>query len=224
MAKFWAAGAVKTRLASRIGGEAAAEFQRLSLACLLQRLTCLECDRVVAFAPADRRHDFEALAGPNWEFEPQAQGDLGRRMQAWFEAGLAAGYRQQVLLGADSPNVPIEHIRQAFEMLATRGVVLGPSADGGYYLVGAAEATPPIFSGIDWSTPNVLAQTRLRLQEAGLPCGLLPEWYDVDEWADLSRLRADLAGDTASEGAVGPLRRWLAAVAPADAGEPDDGR
>ena len=120
---------------------------------------------------------------------------------------MGRGIQQFVVIGADSPNVPIEFIEQAFDELSRVPVVLGPSEDGGYYLLGTAGFVPPIFEQIAWGTPAVWSQTTTRLASAQLPFARLPSWYDVDRLTDLRRLLDDLA--TCHEPELRELRRRI---------------
>jgi rSAM/selenodomain-associated transferase 1 len=202
-AKYWLPGAVKTRLAAHVGNEGAAALYKQFLKATLHRTRGVAQRRVLAFTPAGRRHEFAALAGSGWQCEPQAEGDLGTRMRRFFaeqlaeevssagEERTAAARRRVVLIGSDSPTIPVPFIQQAFAILDQVPLVLGPTPDGGYYLVGAAGRVPPIFGGIEWSTPQVWRQTVESLAAAGRPFARLPEWYDVDEPADLLRLREE---------------------------------
>ncbi len=206
-AKYWQAGAVKTRLAQSIGEESAAALHLTFLRTLLHRFAALPVSRVLSFSPLDRRAEFAGLAGSVWEIEPQSAGDLGQRMAAFFQAAFEQGCERVVLIGSDSPTLPVAYITQAFEHLATHPVVLGPSADGGYYLVGASHRVPPIFSGVAWSTCEVWKQTLHLLEAAQIPVAELPPWYDVDDIEDLCRLAAALKRDAAED-----LRELAAAV------------
>jgi uncharacterized protein len=107
---------------------------------------------------------------------------------------LARGHTAAVVLNADSPNLPTLLLNRAAEMLALPGdrAVLGPSADGGYYLLGLKAAHRRMFEDIAWSTERVGEQTHERAREIGLDLHLLPEWYDVDDIATLRRLHGEL--------------------------------
>jgi rSAM/selenodomain-associated transferase 1 len=206
-AKHWTPGEVKTRLGRDVGVVAAARLHRAFLATSLRRLRTLGERRVLAYSPGDRGRDFADLAGDDWTCLPQFDGDLGQRMERYFDRAFARGARRVVLVGADSPNLPLEYIRRSFQLLEDRAVVLGPADDGGYYLIGAAGSVPPIFSDIAWSTPQVLPRTVERLAEAGISCTTLPPWYDVDQLSDLRRLRADVAPPAEND----PDLAWLRA-------------
>lgn len=192
-AKYWQPGSVKTRLAATIGDLAASRLYREFVQCLVERFQQIGDCRILAFAPPDARAEFHALVPASWELQPQCAGDLGTRMQHYFGQALEAGRRQVLLIGSDSPTLPKVVVRQAFEALDQHQAVLGPTADGGYYLVGISGTVPPIFEGIDWSTDSVWQQTVDRLRAAGVTYAELPEWYDVDQAADLQTLRAELA-------------------------------
>ena len=95
------------------------------------------------------------------------------------------GFVRVVIIGSDSPTLPVEYIEQAFDALARAPVVLGPARDGGYYLIGLATGVlPPIFSDMPWSQPTLFNATRQRLSDAEIPLSVLPEWFDVDQLAD----------------------------------------
>lgn len=149
---------------------------------------------MLAFTPVDRRADFESLAAGAWAIEPQAMGDLGRRMQHYFTQAFTSGLERVVLIGSDSPTLPLEYVTRAFDLLEDHPVVLGPSDDGGYYLVGASGNVPPIFSDIHWSSPQVWDQTIALLERSGCPFAVLPQWYDIDDADSLKRLSEELNG------------------------------
>ncbi|MBI3462957.1 MAG: TIGR04282 family arsenosugar biosynthesis glycosyltransferase [Planctomycetes bacterium] len=191
-AKYWTPGQVKTRLAAALGQEAAARLYAAFLRTTLSRFRHCGDRRVVVFSPSDRRGEFKALCSGDWELAPQSTGDLGDRMHRFFADAFAKGASRIVLIGSDSPTLPAEYIDRAFDLLADSPVVLGPTTDGGYYLVGISGQIPPIFEGIAWSTPQVWRQTAERLAVAQLRYDILPQWYDVDESADLERLREEV--------------------------------
>lgn len=193
LAKYWAPGDVKTRLAQAVGDQAAARLAREFLRCSLRRLERVDCrQRVLSYWPRQRRSEFARLAGPSWRLNCQSEGDLGERLRACFDQAWHDGASQTVLLGADSPSLPLERIEQAFASLERSPLALGPTDDGGYYLMGARPPTPPLFAGVQWGTAAVWQQTidlarRHHLDFAELNC-----WFDVDQWEDLQRLRSQL--------------------------------
>ena len=98
-----------------------------------------------------------------------------------------------MVVGADSPTLPLDQVARAFEELGRADVVLGPALDGGYYLVGCGPRRPPIFAGIAWSTGRVLADTVAALSDPCWRLALLPPWYDVDTPDDWAMLCGHLA-------------------------------
>jgi hypothetical protein len=192
-AKYWEPGRVKTRLAAAIGDQAASSLYRRFVLTLVQRFADVGQRRVLAYTPAERQTEFESLAAEDWQLAAQAGGNLGERMQAYFANAFRSGATRVVLIGSDSPNLPLDYVNDAFQQLDDAPVVLGPADDGGYYLVGAAGSVPPIFAGIQWSSPQVWAQTLNRLRDADCPYGVLPVWYDVDDLASLRQVYQDLA-------------------------------
>jgi rSAM/selenodomain-associated transferase 1 len=119
----------------------------------------------------------------------QGEGTLGMRMEralAPFLPGAA------VLIGTDTPSIPPRLLRRSLALLRDAAVVIGPSLDGGYYLVGVRGTMPDIFRGIRWGGARVLEQTVMRLRRAGAHYALGPSWYDVDRWSDLMLLTTHL--------------------------------
>jgi rSAM/selenodomain-associated transferase 1 len=192
-AKWPAPGAVKTRLASHTSPEWAAHVARAFLGDTLERLAVLPVRRVLAYAPPEAGAAFAALTGDGYETVPQAFGDLGQRLAVFLEQQLQNGANAVVIVGADSPTLPLEHVTQAFRALDDADLVLGPTTDGGYYLLGCGRRVPPIFAGIDWSTNRVLAQTVACLADPAWRLALLPPWYDVDTVEDWTMLCGHLA-------------------------------
>jgi rSAM/selenodomain-associated transferase 1 len=218
-AKYWQPGQVKTRLAADIGFQPAARLHRLSLETLLERFSGVADRRVLAFAPAERAGDFAALVeahdpsgAGHWSLERQAAGDLGMRMQHYFASAFARGARRVVLIGSDSPTLADSFVAEAFNRLTTADAVVGPTADGGYYLIGLSRWVPGLFDNVAWSTPAVMRHTLERLGSARCSYHILPSWYDVDTLADLVRLRSELAGDQPGE--LLPLRQLVEELGP----------
>ncbi|MFN4258766.1 MAG: TIGR04282 family arsenosugar biosynthesis glycosyltransferase [Gemmataceae bacterium] len=191
-AKWPEAGHVKTRLAAATSAAWAAEVARAFLLDTLERMAGLDARRVLVFTPPSAARQLAPLASC-YELIPQVDGSLGQRMASFLARQLQDGTREVVLIGADSPTLPVAYVRQAFAALAQADVVLGPSTDGGYYLLGCRERVPPIFDGISWSGPTVLWETITRLSSPEWRLALLPPWYDVDTLDDWHMLQGHLA-------------------------------
>jgi len=187
MAKHPVPGRVKTRLAAVLGADAACALYVAFVLDLAERLGALPYAVTWAYTPADA--PFAALL-PGARCRPQRGRDLGERLAAAIADELAAGPGPVLAIGADAPHVPEAALAEAASALG-RGadVVLGPAADGGYYLIGLRAPAPGLFAGIDWSTGEVLEATLARAQAAALAVHFLPPSFDVDRPADLVLLR-----------------------------------
>jgi uncharacterized protein len=192
-AKWPALGVVKTRLAARWGEEWATRVAEAFLRDTLLRLATVRARRIVAFAPDEARSNFGALAGDAFTLVPQEVGDLGRRLAAFFTRQIEGEADAVVVVGADSPTLPVEFIERAFTELERADVVLGPACDGGYYLLGCRHRTPPLFTNIAWGGSRVLAETVAALSDTSWRLAVLPPWYDVDTPEDWNMLCGHLA-------------------------------
>jgi uncharacterized protein len=205
-------GGVKTRLCPPLSATAAAQLYRCFVLDILDRVRAVNgITPAVAYAPRRGRRFFAAVR-PRMLLIPQAGADLGARMAGVFERLFARGFEAVVLIGADSPTLPPAYLRRAIRAVRRSDVdgVIGPSEDGGYYLIGLRRPCPELFDGIAWSTGRVLAQTLARARRAGRRLRALPTWYDVDTVEDLRRLAAELRG---RRGAPVRTRRLVGAAA-----------
>jgi hypothetical protein len=141
-----------------------------------------------------------------WTVGIQAPGDLGARLSGFFEGAFRLQARRVVVLGSDSPTLPLEIVDDAFEELARTDVTLGPAADGGYYLLGCRLFLPDLFRGISWGSELVLRQTREAIDRLGHRYRLLPPWYDVDLPRDVERLREEIGFLGRTQPALVPKR------------------
>lgn len=195
MAKAPVPGQAKTRLLPAISAEEAAEFSRSLLIDLLNHLQGLDrADFYLAFAPDESQLLMEQIAPARFQLFPQQGDNLGARMNAVFEKLFQMGHNNIALIGSDLPPVPLNFFGEAYAFLeaSENRVVLGPSRDGGYYLVGCNRPTPQIFQNMDWSHSEVLAQTLARLAALKIEYHLLPIWFDIDTPDDLRHLRSAL--------------------------------
>lgn len=179
-------GLAKTRLIPALGPETAAAVYRLlaEAEVAATRPKAREYDRLFCFSPADAEARIRAWF-PGEGVWPQPEGDLGQRMATAFEAGFRSGARRVALVGTDIPWVTRGLVARSFEALASADVVLGPTHDGGYYLVAMARPLPQLFEGIEWSSTGVLAATRDRAQALGLETHLVMPLTDIDTIDDL---------------------------------------
>ncbi len=214
-------GQVKTRLAAQTSPQWAARVAETFLKDIVARLGNFAAQRVLAYAPAQAESYFADLVQGRFNLIPQAEGDLGRRMETFLAGQLKEGAQSVVLVGADSPTIPLAFIDQAFEELTQADLVLGPATDGGYYLLGVSSgqsaggsclcafwplpsagcplscplptAHCPLFQGIAWGQPTVLRETIAQLEGSSVRLKLLSPWYDVDTLDDWRMLQGHLA-------------------------------
>src|SRR5262245_16609307 len=191
MAKAPLPGQVKTRLQPSLTAEEAAELSRSLLVDQLNHLQELATtDFYLAFAPVDAQCLMEKLAPSCFYLFPQQGDDLGSRMAAVFDRLFQMGHNKIALIGGDLPPVPLGFFNQAYTFLESseKRVVLGPSRDGGYYLVGSNQSMPQLFSGMSWSHSEVLKETQNKLASLRVDYCLLPPWFDIDTVDDLRYL------------------------------------
>jgi rSAM/selenodomain-associated transferase 1 len=186
-------GSSKTRVAARIGAGNAAALADAFTRDALTRANKLGLPLVIAGSAngaVDDSHYFRSMARRfKATLIDQEQGNLGIRMTRVLAPFSHDGV---LLVGTDTPSLPVSALRRALSLIRRNHVVLGPSLDGGYYLVGIRGAVPDMFRGIQWGGPRVFQQTIARLQKRGIRAALAPTWYDVDRWEDLMLLAEHL--------------------------------
>ena len=190
--KFPEPGRVKTRLAATVGAARAAEIYGQLAETVLQRIPMGE-DVVVMFDPPERGAEVEAWLRRAGEartlrFLAQAAGDLGVRLERAFAAAFAEGCEAVAAIGSDCVELTPAHFAEAWQALATHDAALGPTADGGYYLLALRAPHAGLFERIAWSTGAVFQQTLDRAAEGGLRVHLLPMLRDVDTEEDWRRV------------------------------------
>jgi uncharacterized protein len=200
MCKARRPGTTKTRLAAVVGSEQAA----LMAACFLRDVaTAAEavpqdigrrCYGV--YAPKNAEAALEAILPASFGLLLQEDTGFGVVLSSAVRQLLEAGHGCAVLINADSPTLPSQLLTETITALCKPGdrVVLGPTVDGGYYLIGLKAPHPSLFHDIPWSTSDVYRLTVARARAIGLPVTVLPVWYDVDDAETLAWLRDELAG------------------------------
>lgn len=190
-------GAVKTRLTPALTSSRAASLA----AAFVQDVVAgahLACASVlIAYAPTDGVATLAPLL-PTATFWVEQQGaDLGARLDCAMAYAEAQGFGPMVILGTDSPTLPPAYLQNALDALLSgdADTVIGPTDDGGYYLVGTRRHVSGLFAEVAWSTPAACAQTVANAERLGLRLLRLPSWYDIDTFDDLARLQAEFRGD-----------------------------
>lgn len=193
-------GAGKTRLQPLFGAEGAASLS----ACFIQDVAAaveavpeaVGRQGYAIYAPAGSEAALRPLLPPGWGLVQRQDADLGVVLLSSLAGFLAEGHDCALVINADSPTLSPLLVAAAIAALRAPGdrLVLGPAADGGYYLVGLKRPHARVFQEVRWSTPEVLSTTLGRAAEIGLPVALLPLWYDVDDAESLALLEAEIAG------------------------------
>jgi rSAM/selenodomain-associated transferase 1 len=216
-------GRAKTRLIPVLGPAGAAELQRRMTVRVLKQVEVLvarrthsvrdaggvgspgQVDALAARQPVAVEIRFEGgdadrmvqWLGPQWTYRSQGEGDIGARMARALAEAVAEGVPTAVLIGTDIPDLSTAILAEAFQQLADHEIVIGPAADGGYYLIGVrreryVELAPLLFQGLDWGSENVLRDTRSVLAPAQVTVHLLPTLQDIDRPEDLAAWEASV--------------------------------
>jgi rSAM/selenodomain-associated transferase 1 len=209
-AKAPEAGRAKTRLAPPLTLEEAAGVARACLEDTLRRFPPKLGAAWTLFldgAADEALRDAAIRAGVRTA--PQGEGDLGSRLALAFETLRAEGASRIVAIGADSPTLDPSRIGEALDALRRHDAVLGPAADGGYYLIGLSRDAGDLFERTPWSTRDAARVTLERAAARGFTIARLAEWYDVDDVPSLRRAARDLS-ETECPSLAAALRRVAA--------------
>jgi rSAM/selenodomain-associated transferase 1 len=225
MTKAPQAGRVKTRLVPPLTPEEAAELNKCFLRDTAAAISSANSRRpvgdegktarsspIAVYTPVGAESAYTDVLPADFSLLPQRGDEFGERLYFAVEDLFKCGFESVCLIDSDSPTVPAENFANAVELLSTieDRVVLGPSDDGGYYLIGMKKPHRHLFEQIDWSTERVLNQTMQRATEIGIEVKLLPTGYDVDDDASLRRLCNELLTDTTSADIAPHTREFLA--------------
>jgi rSAM/selenodomain-associated transferase 1 len=208
-------GRVKTRLTERLTEAEAARLYEAFLRDTLAQYAALAETRGAALRLYHAGPDWPAALAPEGaSLHRQRSGGLGARMAAAFRETFAAGAGTALIAGTDCPTLPPAFLGEAFDTLQREAetVCIGPSTDGGYYLLGTRRPAERLFDDMSYSHSGVFDQTLARIAETGRTPVVLPEWYDVDRPADLHRLAADLS-DRAAAARAPRTRRQIRTLA-----------
>ncbi len=190
--RFPKPGTSKTRLIPALGKKGAANLQKKMTAVVLEQIKLLRtkryCDLKICYTGADR-DCMEQWLGSTFSYEEQCSGDLGKRMHHSISNHLSS-YRSVILVGSDCPSIDQGVFDDACNQLQNHDIVLGPSYDGGYYLIGVSAGIAPqdlafLFTAMDWGQPDVLTQTINRADRLQISYKLLKKLHDIDTPADL---------------------------------------
>jgi rSAM/selenodomain-associated transferase 1 len=232
MTKAPQAGRVKTRLVPPLTPEEAAELNKCFLRDTAAAISITRSRRpagdssktrfeqggaarangIAVYTPVGAEAVYTDILPADFSLLPQRGDKFGERLYFAVEDLFNCGFDAVCLIDSDSPTVPEENFQQAVELLSSGDdrVVLGPSDDGGYYLIGVKKPHRHLFEQIDWSTERVLDQTIDRAAEIGFEVKLLPTGYDVDDGASLRRLCDELLGEGENKSVAPITREFLA--------------
>lgn len=189
-------GAVKTRLTPALTPSEAARLYTAFLRDTLRQVVRVEVDVRLYVAPPLPDDGMDGLPAEVSVHEQMGDG-LGARMKKAFQETLRDGADRVVLMGSDHPTLPLSYLQEAFRSLEEPGsICLGPTEDGGFYLLGMTAVYAPLFDGMTYSHSEVFSDTLTRVGQTDANLTVLPEWYDVDTPRDLDRMLSDLSGDS----------------------------
>lgn len=179
-------GQVKTRLAKTTSSEFALRFYKSSAENLVSYAKKIpKINRFVFYANKDEKDLITHWLGSKLFFAPQEGDDLGTRMKIAFEKVFSTGAQKVIIVGTDIPDLSKKIIQKSFEYLDNSDVVIGPSKDGGYYLLGMKKVYLNLFEDIEFSTSSVYSETIKKINELNLNFHILPELQDIDTEDDL---------------------------------------
>src|SRR5213082_1508938 len=213
-------GRVKTRLVPPLTPNEAATLNAcflrdttaaISSAIVSGSLSGRKAGGVAVYTPVGREGAYADILPPDFDLVAQRGRSFGERLWCAAEDLFKCGFDGVCLIDSDSPTVPAATFAQAVEMLRSsrEHIVLGPSDDGGYYLIGLKRPHCEMFERIDWSTERVLEQTKARAKEIGLAIKLLPACYDVDDFTTLRRLCKELLGGNSPDAKAPETTKFL---------------
>ena len=184
-------GQVKTRLSSSFDDETILRLYTCFVEDSLEKIRQVDnADCFVGISPSNLSGFFNGIEDSDTRLFIQQGKDLGEKMRQAFVDRFSDGYKKVVIIGSDSPSLPVSYINQT--LTSDKDLILGPSIDGGYYLIAMTGKVSEVFGGIAWGTDQVLDETLYRVKKTGISLELLPVWYDVDMPKDLKFLKTHL--------------------------------
>ncbi len=183
-------GFVKKRLGAQVGQRISAHLYRAFALDLLSNLKAYSDVLTIWYYPMGSGEEIRQWIGNDLPLIAQHGHNLGERMETAFHVSFERGVEAALLIGSDIPDLPQDHICQAFKNLDRVDAVIGPSKDGGYYLIGftAKAFAREVFQGLSWGTHRVYEKTLERFKALSLTYSVLSEWWDVDDLSDLNSL------------------------------------
>jgi len=189
-AKYPIQGKVKTRLATGSNEQFATDLYRCFVQDIFEQLSNGHFSLELSLGFEHPEKEINDWIPQEKTITVQEGNTLGDRMTNAFQAAFSRGHSRVIIIGSDAPDLPTSVYHDAFEALNHHQICLGPSSDGGYYLIGfnAISFEPDIFENVKWSSSSVLSSTLTTISKLGLSHFLLPEWHDNDEVEDVRAL------------------------------------
>ena len=211
MVKAPIAGFAKTRLTPPLSKHDAASLALCFVQDVIKSALSVTSNVIVAFTPDDGRLPLEVSLPSRLLWVKQQGEDLGERLSSVIAYAGNVGFSPIIVLGADSPTLPSSFVVTACNALANdqTDIVLGPTTDGGYYLLGLRKVVPNLFHNVAWSTDRTFEQTVRNINELKLRLLKLPDWYDVDTFAELDRLCRELNSNQEARRLAPSTHAWL---------------
>ncbi len=186
-------GKVKTRLHDYLSENLCVDLYKAFLKDTLDFTDKIACEhKIIAYDSNGRSPEYLKNIAPRYTFYKQKHGSLGGRMHNAFRFAKDAGASKVIIIGSDSPTLPASTIKKAFSLLDRADLVLGPSLDGGYYLIGLKSPCAGIFKDVTWSSPKVLKETLKNAKKLKKRVVLLDKMYDIDDVKALLLYKNDL--------------------------------
>ncbi|RME89157.1 MAG: glycosyltransferase [Planctomycetota bacterium] len=189
--KYPEPGKVKTRLGEQIGMKNAAKAYQGMVEYFVHSLKVERLPFILYFTPVCREDDFQKWLGRDLNYLPQVGDNLGQKLVYGFQRLYQKGFSRVMAIGSDTPTLPMDYLQWGLDFLGKSPMVIGPTLDGGYYLIGFQNAsfTPVVFSNIPWSTREVFSNTLEKCRKLGIFPEILPYWRDVDYADEWERVR-----------------------------------
>jgi len=206
--KYPQAGFVKSRLAESIGKGSATGLYKMFCETILANAHHKAFQRILFYSPKNKKSEIVVWLGRQM-MVAQSGRHLGQKLSAAFKYAFKNGARRVVVVGTDSPLITNRIILKAFKVLERKLCVIGPSLDGGYYLIGLSKYRDDIFKGINWSTSKVLSQTLDKLKRSRVDHEFLEKSFDVDDKASLLLLRQAVCKLRTNNAALLALKKYF---------------
>ena len=200
-------GQTKTRLLPILSGEQCAALHTAFLRDLNALYTGLDCDVIISYAPDPDRSALEEVFPNAAAFWPQQGEDLGQRMHDAFCRAFQKGYTAVILTGSDLPELDPSCLAKAFTVRETTDVVMGPTSDGGYYLIGMKAPCAQVFQGHQYGGATVWESTMAAIAAANLTVAAAPGLDDVDTPEDLRRLAKTVRSESHTGRCLNQLKK-----------------